>query len=454
MIYNVSMKIEHLLENEQAAAVFEELLPGMGKRAAENPQAKQLSVEQMIRYARLPKGEELLAKLNAALEQLNTPENAISPGEAKLIARFRAIAAEDAKRTAAHGSHHQDAIYPGQVWLDTKGERIQAHGGGVFYEDGIYYWYGENKEHTDGANGVWTWGIRIYSSTDLYNWEDRGFLIPPILENPNAALFPAKRVDRPHLLKCEKTGKYVCWIKLSGPEAAFSIWQAERLLGPYEMVENLYNPGGHKAGDFDLIADNDTGKAYLYFDADHSAMLCMELTEDYLHGAKEITASYPNLHPPFTREAPALFAVAGKKYMLTSGMTGYVPNQSDSAVADTWEGTFESLGDPHVEDASHASFNSQISKVFKVEGRDMFIAMADRWLPQYKVDARIADLFTRVIAGTYDAAHYQATEEERREMYAGNVLETAQTREADYVWLPIRMENGRPRIAWADKWSL
>ncbi len=72
-----------------------------------------------------------------------------------------------------------------------------------------------NLVHTDGQNGIWTWGLKVYSSTDLCNWEDRGFLIPPVLEDPNCALFPAKRVDRPHILKCDKTGKYVCWIKLS-----------------------------------------------------------------------------------------------------------------------------------------------------------------------------------------------------------------------------------------------
>lgn len=454
MIYNVSMKIEHLLENEQAVSVFDRFLPGMRKMAEGNPQAKQLSVEQLIRYTRLPQGAELLPELDEALQALNTPENAVSPSEAKLIECFQAIAAADAAKSPAPEGHHQDAIFPGQPWLDTKGERIQAHGGGVFYEDGVYYWYGENKAHTDGKNGVWTWGIKVYSSTDLCNWTDRGFLIPPVLDDPNSALFPTKRVDRPHILKCEATGKYVCWIKLSGPEAAFTIWQADCLLGPYEMVENLYNPGGHKAGDFDLIADSKTGKGYLYFDADHSAMLCMELTDDYLHAEREAARSYPDLHPPFTREAPALFEAGGKKYMLTSGMTGYVPNRSDSAWADAWDGVFTSLGNPHVDDPSRASFNSQISKVFRVEGTDRWIAMADRWLSEYHVDARIADLFTCVVASTYAPEQYHATEEERKEMYAANVLETARTEIADYVWLPIQMTDEKPVIEWKDQWKI
>lgn len=39
-------------------------------------------------------------------------------------------------------------FYPGRVWLDTDGNAIQAHGGGVMYDHktGKFYWYGENKD--------------------------------------------------------------------------------------------------------------------------------------------------------------------------------------------------------------------------------------------------------------------------------------------------------------------
>ena len=455
--------MEHLLENEQAVAVFDRILPGMRGKTAGNSQAVKLSVEQLVRYSKVPDAEQVLAGMDEALQALNTPENRISPSEAKLIERFLELERQDKVKCAEKRElHEQDAIYPGQPWLDTKGERIQAHGGAVIYENGVYYWYGENKEHTDGKNGIWTWGLKVYASTDLYNWDDLGFLIPPVLDDPNSALFPTKRVDRPHILKCKNTGKYVCWIKLSGPEAAFTIWQADSLLGPYEQVEELYNPGGYKAGDFDMIADETTGKGYIYFDADHTSMLCMELSADYLHAEKEVAGSYQNLNPPFTREAPALFEANGKKYMLTSGMTGYIPNKSDSAVADTWDVPFKSLGNPHMEDASNASFNSQISKIFRVEGRDnLYIAMADRWVPGYPVDARIADLFTRVIASKYAPEQYQATSEERREMYEANVLESADTSIADYVWLPLHIEKpgiehpqGQVILSWKDAWRI
>lgn len=93
-----------------------------------------------------------------------------------------------------------DAFYPGQVWLDTNGNRIQAHGGSLIYLDGVYYWYGENKEKTDKAAGIWHWGVRYYASTDLYNWEDRGLLIPPVTDDPNSSLHPTSMMDRPHII--------------------------------------------------------------------------------------------------------------------------------------------------------------------------------------------------------------------------------------------------------------
>ena len=75
----------------------------------------------------------------------------------------------------------RDSIRPGGIWLDTNGNRIQAHGGSLFFENDTFYWYGENKEHTTPGSGKWHWGVRAYSSTDLYNWEDLGLIIPPVL---------------------------------------------------------------------------------------------------------------------------------------------------------------------------------------------------------------------------------------------------------------------------------
>ncbi len=35
---------------------------------------------------------------------------------------------------------------PGKIWNDTDDVPIQAHGGWVLYDQGVYYWFGENKD--------------------------------------------------------------------------------------------------------------------------------------------------------------------------------------------------------------------------------------------------------------------------------------------------------------------
>ena len=58
---------------------------------------------------------------------------------------------------APGGAQTYQSIRPGQFWLDTDGKPIQAHGFQIFAaDDGTYYWYGENKEHTHLGSNVWT----------------------------------------------------------------------------------------------------------------------------------------------------------------------------------------------------------------------------------------------------------------------------------------------------------
>lgn len=134
------------------------------------------------------------------------------------------------------------AIKPGQAWLDTNGQRIQAHGGSVFHKDGIYYWYGENKEKSIKGSGIWHWGVRCYTSRDLYNWEDKGLLIPPEPDNPGSPLHPSVCMDRPHILYNEATKKYVCWLKImeGGDRQSMTLLTANGFLGPYAILKMGY----------------------------------------------------------------------------------------------------------------------------------------------------------------------------------------------------------------------
>ncbi|MFI7503336.1 family 43 glycosylhydrolase [Streptomyces sp. NPDC049687] len=345
------------------------------------------------------------------------------------------------------GTSMYDSFRPGQTWLDTNGHRIHAHGGSLLFEGGVYYWYGENKEHSKPGSGIWTWGIRCYTSTDLYNWQDRGLIIPPVLDDRTSPLHPSQMIDRPHIIHNPHTGTYVCWLKIMGVggEQLCTVLTADSLLGPYEIVRTGLSPLGMSAGDFDLVVDPADGKAYYYFERVHSELICAELNDDYTDLTGAHSTHLPRPHPPLVREAPAYFRRGDKHYLITSGTTWYFPNPSEAAVADTYHGPFTVLGDPHPTDPSGTSFRSQISSVFQhPDHDDLYIAIADRWLPQLsEEESNWGEAFQR---------HYSAKAEGREA--PSLVLPEADTSVADHVWLPIRFDGEMPVIEWHDEWRI
>ena len=80
------------------------------------------------------------------------------------------------------------SIVPGEVWKDTDGNPINAHGGGLLYHEGTYYWYGEYKKGKTTLPEWATWecyrtdvtGVSCYSSKDLLNWKFEGIVLPAV----------------------------------------------------------------------------------------------------------------------------------------------------------------------------------------------------------------------------------------------------------------------------------
>lgn len=477
MRYGTGLPMKKISEDAQAAQIVFEAFPDIRQIMESNPAVRGIALSRLTQYAPQMFPEEPMEQLDRALKEYGKAKG-LTTKEQEKVKHYQAL---EQSRLHSAGrkteiSEKRKSFLPGKIWTDTKGERIQAHGGALFYENSAmledpglpqksghggnacgytYYWYGENKEFTDGKSDIWTWGIRAYRSEDLYNWEDIGLIIQPELTDSDSNLFPDMRVDRPHIIKCEKTQKYVAWLKLSGPEACFLVLQADAFTGPYEIVRENYRPLGSEVGDFDIVRDDGTQKAYLFMDADHKRVVGLELSGDYLSADTEVSSQYENMAGALCREGIALFERKGRKYMLTSGMTGYVPNQSDAAVASEWTAPFQSVGDPHVGDSSLSSFNSQFSQVFKVPGkRDLYIALSDRWVPEYPVDARKADLIRRCIGRREQPEEYPVTPEELQEFAEIPALENVNTSAADYVWLPIAFEDGQVKIAWQDEWKL
>ena len=351
-----------------------------------------------------------------------------------------------------------NAFHPGQVWLDTEGKRIQAHGGSVMYLDGVYYWYGENKEKTLPDNDIWHWGVRCYTSTDLYNWEDKGLIIPPEPDNPESSLHPSASMDRPHIIYNQRTKKFVCWLKIMNKDQTQTetVLTADHILGPYTKVREGLRPLGMSAGDFDLAVASD-GKAYYYFERVHSETICADLTEDYTDVTGYYSTHFPRKCPPYVREATAHFLRRGKHYLVTSGTTGYLPNPSEVAIGESWHGPYRVLGNPHPGGESNTSYHSQISSVFKVPGKkDLYIACADRWLPE-EMDQKYEDyarMFELIFDPDADKAELAEMMKEKMPEGAGAGNQKENTSIADYVWLPFRFDGEMAYLDWKEEWRL
>ncbi len=321
------------------------------------------------------------------------------------------------------------SFLPGQKWLDTNGKPIQAHGGSVFFENGKFYFYGENKEFTTGDGKVWTYGVRMYSSDDLYNWDDEGIVFAPS-DKWSDPHHPARILDRPHILHNPRTGKYVMYMKFAGTAEQPDNWgiqymgvaTADRITGPYTLQKTV-RPCGMESGDFDLHMDERDGKGFLIFGRVHTEVVIADLTEDYMDVTGHYSAHFWRPGPPAGREAPAMFVRDQRYYMLTSGTTGYDPNPTEGASSRLIHGEWTEYGQVCENDTHANSFGAQYSSVFRHPlKKDLYIAIGDRWIPD-ESERAVGTPFLNTCA-------------------------------SNYVWLPVQFDGERPVIRWMPEWRV
>lgn len=321
-----------------------------------------------------------------------------------------------------------NSFKPGQPWYDTDGRLIQTHGGSVLYHDGIYYWYGENKENYVAGGKQWHCGVRCYSSVDLYNWKNEGIILEPA-EDISNPMHPERIMDRPHIIYNKRDKQFVMWVKFAGSNEDYNDWQvqyigiavSEDITKPFKMLKTV-RPLGMEMGDFDLWVDERDGKGYFIADRVHTEVIIADLTDDYLDVTGNYSSHFPHTEPPLAREAPVFFKHLDSYCLLSSGTTGYNPNPTEIAVSKLMHGPYKVLGEACVDDKKHTSFDCQFSCVFKHPTRyGLYIAIGDRWM------AKTTEL---------------------------NGAEEAETSEAGYLWLPICFHGEVPYIVWRDEWKL
>ncbi|MDL2266344.1 beta-glucanase, partial [Parabacteroides sp. OttesenSCG-928-G21] len=140
-------------------------------------------------------------------------------------------------------SKSEKVFLPGELWLDDNGVHINAHGGGILYQNGVYYWYGEHKTEGEGGN-VANVGVHCYSSVNLYDWKDEGIALSIMPEGSGSDIEKGCILERPKVIYNERTNKYVMWFHLEPKGAGYTgarsgIAVADQPAGPFTFVRSV-----------------------------------------------------------------------------------------------------------------------------------------------------------------------------------------------------------------------
>lgn len=272
-------------------------------------------------------------------------------------------------------------------WLDADGQSINCHCGGIFVENGVYWWYGEHRDATRRGHQCHT-GIRCYSSSDLKTWKSHGVVLA-VTDERDSPIGDGCMMERPKVLRSRSTGKYVMYFHQELPGQYYSaartgIAVADRPEGPFRYVKGG-RPDPFKTGECVMARDqtlfrDDDGKTYHVFSTDDNATLMIaELTDDLL----DYTGRAFRILPTEYNEAPALMKHDDWYYLLTSGTTGWAPNPARVHRARRLEGPWESVGNPcrgmnPLNGMSGArTWGGQSSHIFRVATTDAPVALFD-----------------------------------------------------------------------------
>ncbi len=331
-----------------------------------------------------------------------------------------------------------ETLKDGGVWPDDRGVHINAHGGGVLFAEGRYWWFGEHKVAGKEGNLAMV-GVHAYSSGDLANWKDEGIALA-VEDNPKSDIFKGCILERPKVVRMPATGKYVMYFHLEKnadyTSALVGIAISDTPGGPYRYVKCLrpnagqlpanarpeeltaevfaasakvgelpggpneraaaaeiwqgHVKGGQMCRDMTLFTDDD-GKVYHIFASEHNSTLHVaELAADGLG----YTGKWTRFAVKDWTEAPAVLKRNGWYFLVGSGCTGWAPNAARYYRARNILGPWERVGNPcvGVNPANgfgpEKTWGGQSTFILKVEGRDEFIAMFDVWCPTNAIDGR------------------------------------------------------------------
>jgi hypothetical protein len=271
----------------------------------------------------------------------------------------------------------RDAIKPGAPWLDDRGQRIQAHGGGVTYYRHTYYWFGEDRTETNAPGRNY---VACYASHDLAHWKFCGQVLQLVdPENLGAHWI----LERPKVYVNERTHKFVMLAHLDDAHykmARVMVAVSDRIDGPYTYVKS-FRPLDQESRDIGQFVDDD-GSAYLIFESRPTkGFFIAKLSDDFMSVEKTAFIQAP-------LEGGALVHVGGLYYVIGSHMTGWQPNPNVVATASALTGPWSEF--KNLAPAEANNYDSQSSMLVKVTGtrKTAVIFMGDLWNPKALWDSR------------------------------------------------------------------
>ncbi len=210
-----------------------------------------------------------------------------------------------------------NGINPGAFRFDTNHNAIDAHDGEIKQFGNTYYLYGTaygcgyvrfQQPETPFC------GFKVYSSTDLQTWRDRGTLFNSATANWQARCSSSTlSCYRPHVLYNPVSRRYVLWINSYDVAGGYHVFTSPSPTGPF-VERPLPQLSIDNGGDFDLYLDP-SGVAYIAFTDPLGGyqLAVQQLSPDYLSGVgTAVIAGMTNV------EAPSMFRRGNIYYMTAS----------------------------------------------------------------------------------------------------------------------------------------
>lgn len=289
-------------------------------------------------------------------------------------------------------NHPVSSLVNGELWKDTAGNEIHAHGGGLVKEGDAYYWFGENR-HGNRK-------VSCYRSRDLMNWEFRKDVLTtsstfePFYVRTHPELNPegskprygtGATIERPKVLYNKLTGRYIMWMHWENgqdyKDARCAVASCSIIDGDY-TYHGSFNPIGYMSRDCTLFQDEDGTSYFISSSRDNADLHIYRLSDDYMSIDEHVKTLWPGQY----REAPTLFKRGKYYFLMTSACTGWHPNQAKYACAQSITGRWSIL--KNVGDST--TYQSQPTYVLPIEGTSgtEYLYIGDRWDPENYYNSR------------------------------------------------------------------